>query len=300
MRKNDLHNMLILILAAAVLSGLSACAPIARPILPVAPSPLPPFSTASLPPISPDSLPPLTHTPTAIPSCTDSLIETAHLPTERLPEPMQFRVYLPPCYAENSDKRYPVLYLLHGQTFTEDQWQRLGAPETADRLIIAGEVSPFIIVMPYNKSWKQPTEDKFGEALVEELIPYVDANYRTQPDRAARTVGGLSRGGGWAIHLGLTRPDLFAAFGAHSPVVFWADSARINDWLAAIPPESMPRIYLDIGDNDRELEIALWLEELLDQENIPHEWHLYPGYHEESYWQAHVEEYLRWYAAGWR
>ncbi len=300
MRKNDLHNMLILILAAAVLSGLSACAPVARPILPVAPSPLPPFSTASLPPISPDPRRPLTPSPSADCLSLPGRIEADNLPSQYLPDTLKFILYLPPCYAEHVDQRYPMLYLLHGQAYANDQWLRLGAPATADRLIAAGDAPPFIIVMPYDPFWKQPGEYGFGQALTEELLPYVDAHYRTLPDRARRAVGGLSRGAGWAIHLGLTRPDLFAAFGAHSPVVFWADSGRIDDWLAAIPPESLPRIYLDIGDNDRELETALWLEELLDQENIPHEWHLYPGYHEEVYWKAHVEEYLRWYAAGWR
>ncbi len=300
MRKSALHNVLILIVAAAVLSGLSACVPVARPILPVAPSPLPPFSTAPLSPISPDPRLPLTPSPSADCLSLPGRIESDILPSQYLPDTLKLLVYLPPCYADHADRRYPVLYLLHGQAYANDQWVRLGAPAAADRLIAAGESPSFIIVMPYDPSWKQPDEYGFGQALTEDLLPYVDAHYRTLSDRERRAVGGLSRGAGWAIHLGLTRPDLFAAFGAHSPVVFWADRARIDDWLAAIPPESLPRIYLDIGDNDRELETALWLEELLNQENIPHEWHLYPGFHEEAYWQVHVEEYLRWYLAGWR
>jgi enterochelin esterase-like enzyme len=227
-------------------------------------------------------------------------VEADSLPSQSLAETLEFLIYLPPCYNEHGSQHYPVLYLLHGQTYTNDQWVRLGAPAIADRLIAAGDAPPFIIVMPYDPSWKQPTEYGFAEALTEELIPYVDAHYRTIPSRGQRAIGGLSRGAGWAIHLGLTRPDLFAAFGAHSPVVFWTDGPHLGEWLKAIPPDLLPRIYLDIGDNDHELQTALELEDILNQQNIPHEWHLYPGYHEEAYWHAHVEEYLRWYVTGWR
>lgn len=271
--------------------------PVARPILPVTPSPLPLTSPA---PLTAAPLSPLTPSPIADCFTIPGQIEADSVLSQHLPNPLKFLIYLPPCYVEYVAQRYPVLYLLHGQTYSDDQWVRIGAPATADRLIASGEMPPFIIVMPYDPSWKQPTEYGFAETLTEDLIPYVDAHYRTIPDRDQRAIGGLSRGAGWAIHFGLTRPDLFGAFGAHSPVVFWSDGPHIGDWLKAIPPESLPRIYLDIGDKDRELEAVLEFEDILNQQNIPHEWHLYAGFHEEAYWQAHVEEYMRWYAAGWR
>jgi len=170
---------------------------------------------------------------------------------------------------------------------------------TADRLIAAGDSPPFIIVMPHDASFKQPTEYGFADAFIGELLPYVDAHYRTLADRAHRAVGGLSRGAGWAIHFGLTRPDLFGVLGAHSPVVFWTDFAHLDDWLKAIPTDSLPRIALDIGEDDPKLETALELEVTLNRQNIPHAWHLFPGYHEESYWKTHVEEYMRWYTETW-
>ena len=63
----------------------------------------------------------------------------------------------------------------------------------------------------------------------------------------------------------------------------------------------MPRIYLDIADKDRPeiADSATWLEGLLTQSGIAHEWHMFIGEHEEKYWQAHVEEYLRWYSQDW-
>ena len=224
------------------------------------------------------------------------------LKTHLLRFPLEFRVYLPPCYAQHTEQRYPVLYLIHGQSYTDDQWDRLGADETADALIAAGEAPPFLIVMPRDRVWSQPTEDAFGQAVIEELLPWIDAHYRTMPAREYRAVGGLSRGASWAIHLGLSAWGSFGAIGAHSLPVFWTDLPHIRKWLDAIPPDSLPRIYLDAGDKERPqiLRSARWFEELLTEKKIPHEWHLYPGYHEETYWQVHLEEYLRWYTHAWQ
>ncbi len=259
------------------------------------PTPLPP--TASLTPTQT-----LTPSPTPL-ACwgNPGRLEHSSLSSDLLRLPMEYSVYLPPCYDEQLERRYPVLYLIHGQNYNNDQWDRLGADETADRLIASREVVPFLIVMARDRSWAQPTEDNFGRVLADELIPSIDLDYRTLPGREQRAVGGLSRGAGWAVHLGLSRWQLFGAIGAHSLPVFWTDTAHIRTWLDEIPPAALPRIYLDIGDKDRLsiMESAVWFENLLNEEGIPHEWHLYPGYHEEAYWEAHVEEYLRWYAAGW-
>lgn len=227
--------------------------------------------------------------------------ETGQITTPMLRQPLDFRVYLPPCYASDLDRRYPTLYLIHGQSSTDDQWERLGAGEKASELIATGEISPFLIVMPRDRVWTQPTEDNFGIVMVEELIPLIDAAYRTLPDRSYRAVGGLSRGAGWAVHLGLSQWQLFGAIGAHSLPVFWTDTYHIRSWLNEIPPEEMPRIYMDIGEKDRPeiMASAVWFEELLTSQNIPHEWYLYPGYHEEAYWEGNLERYLRWYAQEW-
>ena len=79
-----------------------------------------------------------------------------------------------------------VLYLLHGQAYTDDQWVRLGATTAADRLIANGDISPFLMVMPYERDWLPPNETKFGDVLVNELVPWIDQQYRTLPDRTSR------------------------------------------------------------------------------------------------------------------
>ena len=228
-------------------------------------------------------------------------IELGEVRTNLLPLPLSYRIYLPPCYDQMEAARYPVLYLIHGQNFNDDQWDRLGVDESADALIAADEMPPLLIVMPRDRSWSQPTEDKFGQVVAEQLLPHIDQNYRTKPQSAYRAIGGLSRGAGWALHLGFSRWEEFGAIGMHSLPVFWTDLPEIRTWLDAIPYQSMPRIYMDLGDKDRPQisKSAIWFEELLTEKNIPHEWHLYPGYHEEAYWQEHLEEYLRWYTQKW-
>jgi enterochelin esterase-like enzyme len=256
------------------------------------------WTSTATPPATPTSSP----TPTEMPCWEGSgRTEQESIPSELLPLPLEFTVHLPLCYDEQIDRHYPVLYLIHGQNYNQDQWERLGASETADRLVAAGQISPFILVLPRDRSWSQPTEDMFGTVLADKLVPWIDDHYRTLPDRQYRAVGGLSRGAGWAVHLGLSRWELFGRLGAHSLPVFWTDTNHIRSWLDQIPPDSMPEIFMDIGEKDRPqiLRSAEWFEQLLTERNIPHEWYLYPGYHEEAYWQSHIEQYIRWYARDW-
>jgi enterochelin esterase-like enzyme len=249
-------------------------------------------------PTIPDSSPAATPT-----SCwtVPGTFEMGQVDTDLLPLPLEYRVYLPPCYSEHPERAYPVLYLIHGQSSTDDQWQRLGAGSTADALIQAGEIAPLLIVMPRDRVWREPTEDYFGQALVDALVPWIDSHYRTLPAREYRAVGGLSRGGAWALHLGLTHAEMFGSVGIHSGFVFHSDVPFIRIWLADIPASQMPRFFMDLGENDRPeiTDSAIWFEGLLTELNIPHEWHLFPGYHEEAYWQGHLVQYLSWYAQGW-
>jgi enterochelin esterase-like enzyme len=226
-------------------------------------------------------------------------IEKGVVASELLYKPMSYNVYLPPCYNADQNQRYPVLYLLHGQGSTEEQWIRVGAVSAADRIITSGDVQPFIIVFPYDFSYKQPNEYKFEEVFTGLLIPQIDRIYRTKSDSSHRAIGGLSRGGAWALRMGTRNPDLFSAVGGHSPAIFYVDEKPLTRRLLEIPPDLMPRIWLDAGDKDSEFDVIGPFEKFLSANNIPHEWHEYIGWHDEKYWSAHVEEYLRWYALGW-
>lgn len=274
---------------------LCACAPLTEPTHTV--TSLPPAPSPSRPPtLIPSPLP--TGTITPLPCLRQpGRLEAGALDTTNPPQ--RFLVYLPPCYDQKTDQRYPVLYLLHGQTYTEDQWIRLGAVDVMDRLILSGESIPFIIVFPDDRYWNLPPGPGFGQRLVEDIVPYIDLTYRTLPDRDHRAIGGMSRGAGWALELGLKRWDLFGTIGLHSLAVLQGDTSEIRPWLAAIPPASRPRVFMDIGDNDQELEMAEAVEAQFTTYALDHEWHLYSGAHTELYWSAHIEEYMRWYAKGW-
>ncbi len=275
----------------SLLPGLLACSP-----------PEPPAATSTPPPPTPAPLPTATATASPIPSLTPMTclsrpgrIENGALETT---PPQEFLIYLPPCYDEKPDERYPTLYLLHGQTYTDEQWVRLGAAAAADNLVLSGQAAPFILVFPDDRYWNLPPGPGFGERLVSLLIPYIDRHYRTRADREHRALGGLSRGGGWAVHLLLTRYDLFGIIGLHSPAIFNEDTVMLARKLEAIPPEAWPRLWLDAGDQDKDLASIRAFEDLLSRLNLPHEWHLYNGDHSEAYWQRHLPAYLQWYVEG--
>lgn len=302
-----------LLLIVVLLAINTACAPVqaSEPtkILPTLTTPTILILTPSLTPTR--TLPP-TATSTPVPSPTSTAtatqltclqdagrIETTSLRSLQLKLPMEVNVYLPPCYDQLTNMRFPVLYLIHGMNNTESQWDYLGADEAADRLIQSGEAPPFLIIMPHDRLWKEPSETQFDEVFLDELIPWIDKTYRTQPIRQKRAVGGLSRGGAWAIHFGLGYWETFGIVGAHSAPIFWEDARELKTWLETIPIEQFPRIYLDIGEKDYLQRSNTWFEQELSENNIPHEYYLFPGYHEDAYWEAHVEDYLRWYTANW-
>ena len=209
------------------------------------------------------------------------------------------RIYTPPCYGEETDRKYPTLYLLHGATDTDQQWDDLGLNEWADILISGREIPPLIIIMPREITWIVLPKNPFGDHLVKAVIPWVDKHYQTLDDRDYRAVGGMSRGGNWAVRLGLLHWGLFGSIGAHSTPLFIGDLKRVPGWVEIIPPSQTPRLLLDIGQDDNNLAEAEALHAALLALDFPHEWRLYPGLHDEQYWKNHLEEYLKWYSAGW-
>ena len=237
-------------------------------------------------------------------SCAEAgVVRAIEVPTGYLDRGrMDARIYLPPCYDPQATPGYPLLVLIHGQGFTPQQWLDLGLPRRADALIRRGEAPPFIVLMPYDPPpAMRPPHSGFDEALLHDLLPWVTAHYAVRPERAYWAIGGISRGAAWAIHLGLRHWEQFGAIGGHSPPVFWSDGLQIPAWLDAIPAGQWPRIYLDIGDADRGeiLRSAQEFETLLTEKGVPHQWHLNVGRHEQAYWNAHLEAYLRWYTAPW-
>lgn len=223
------------------------------------------------------------------------------LPTNLIRLPLDYRIYLPPCYKQHIEQHYPLLVLVHGQSYSDDQWDRLGVDEVIDSLVMSGDLPPFIVLMPRDRYGGEPTENNFARVVVEELLPLVDSTYRTIPDRQYRAVGGLSRGAGWAVHIGMVYWQEFSRIGAHSPAIFYTDAQLMRSRFDNFPMDQIPEVFVDIGERDRPeiLDSAYWFADVLDEKRIPHEWYLFSGFHNEEYWSEHLEQYLRWYALDW-
>ncbi|WP_128548615.1 alpha/beta hydrolase-fold protein [Larkinella soli] len=137
-------------------------------------------------------------------------------------------VYTPPGYDRDPAKKYPVLYLQHGWGEDETAWSNQGrANLIMDNLIAEGKVNPFIIVMTYGMTnevkWGKIREFKiepFQTVLTDELIPYVDAHFRTLANRENRAMAGLSMGGMETRLITLNKPDLFGYYGLLSGGVY--------------------------------------------------------------------------------
>ena len=244
-------------------------------------------------------MPEPTHTPVPCVE-TRGRFEFHKFQTTVMTHPLEFRVYLPPCYDFDPERQYPTLYLLHGQSFNDDQWDRLGADETLDAMVGAGETDGFILVMPRESNYMiDQWTSKFGQAIGEELVPWIDEYYRTRPEREWRAIGGISRGAGWAMRIGLIHAQTFGAIGGHSLAPFRGDFNAAPFWFAEIPPDQKPRIWIDAGDRDFMHDPARVFANRLEDYDMPYEWHVYPGAHTETYWGEHIADYLNWYAASW-
>lgn len=140
-------------------------------------------------------------------------------------------VYTPPGYQNDRSKKYPVLYLQHGWGEDETAWSNQGhANLIMDNLIAGGKINPFIIVMTYGMTnevkWGKMKDfkiDAFQTVLVDELIPYVDANFRTISKQSSRAMAGLSMGGMETHTITLNKPEVFSYYallsgGIYTPV----------------------------------------------------------------------------------
>lgn len=142
-------------------------------------------------------------------------------------------VYTPPGYDKDS-KRYPVLYLQHGWGEDETAWSNQGhANLIMDNLIAEGKVKPFIIVMTYGMTnvariggLRDFKIEGFQTVLLDELIPYVDANFRTLADRNNRAMAGLSMGGMETHTITLNKPEVFAYYGLLSGGTYTPDQLK--------------------------------------------------------------------------
>jgi len=206
-------------------------------------------------------------------------------------------VYTPYGYDENKDKKYPVLYLMHGGMRDEDQWVDLGLlRQILDNRIEKGEAEPMIVVMPnYRTKFaaaehievpgyrfeRQNSLEFFGsnfiQSLKEDIIPYIDSHYRTLTDRANRAVGGFSMGSITASSSFLTLPEYFGS------LFVIPGSAQDNERTAAqyqkVKDMGYNLIYVSVGDDDTGYQNCVNMHNLLDRLEMPHVFSVTPGGH---------------------
>ena len=126
-------------------------------------------------------------------------------------------VYTPPGFSAKGKPKYPVLYLIHGGSDTDETWTKVGrANLIADNLIAQGKSKPMIIVMPYGNVRPKPMQD-FTKDVINDIIPYIEANYPVIKESNGRAIAGFSVGGGQTLNIGLTNTDKFAYICSYAP-----------------------------------------------------------------------------------
>jgi enterochelin esterase-like enzyme len=144
-------------------------------------------------------------------------INYCYYPSKTLGTTRTVLVYTPPGYAAASKKKYPVLYLIHGGSDTEETWTKVGrANLIADNLIAKGLAKPMLIVMPYANVRPKPMAD-FTADVINDIIPFIESNYRVGTTSGARAIAGFSVGGGQTLNIGLTNTDKFAYICSYAP-----------------------------------------------------------------------------------
>lgn len=237
-------------------------------------------------------------TPLAVQPCreTQGGLSVADFDSATLGRRIAYSLYLPPCYDADPQRVYPVLYLLHGVNADHTQWPDLNVAPEADALIAQRAIALLVIVMPDGDY--RASED-YAAFVLRDLMPHVEQTTRVSRERADRAIGGLSRGGYWALYLALLHPDLFSAVGGHSPVI----NPALTEALAlpaGAAERSTLRIYLDVGRNDPLAPSVASFAAAAQAHHLNSVFHLYDGANNRDYWCAHTAEYLVRYAADWR
>jgi enterochelin esterase-like enzyme len=213
-------------------------------------------------------------------------------------------VYLPPQYDREPSRRFPVLYLRHGNGDDEAAWTIEGrAGVILENLIAEGKAVPMIIVMPYGESnafggGKPEGIAALGKELLDDVIPLVDKNYRTLTGPDNRAIAGLSMGGGQAFTIGLRNLDRFAWVGEFSSGLVSDADFRIEKYMPALI-EDVPSVnkrlrllFLSCGSEDPRYPGQLDLMDTLIRYKIRHEWYSTPGAHEWKVWRHSLREFL--------
>jgi enterochelin esterase-like enzyme len=259
------------------------------------------------------------------------VVENLVMKSEILPYDVSYCVYFPPGY-EESTRRFPVVYLLHGYSDREWAWVQFGEiQEAVDQAVSSRKIPPMIIVMPdgkvsfYVNDYRR--KEKYEDMFIQELIPHIDAAYRTRPQQEYRGIAGLSMGGYGALTLSMRHMDLFSGCAAFSAAI-WTDESisdpqgydrffkeifgplkegnlpehfrKYNplDIVRITEPDVLTKVryYIDCGDDDFLIAGNCALHLLMTEKEIPHEFRVRDGGHSWIYWRTGIIDGLQFIA----
>lgn len=254
----------------------------------------------------------------ALPSLTDtSFYEVRDVPHGRVEQvaytnfadtAKRMHVYLPPGYERDAAARFPVLYLNHGGGDDDAKWSstdpKNGGHTQAilDNLIAAGSAKPMIVVMPNTRGIVSPTppapgeDDACTQEFLRDIIPLVDARYRTRPSREGRALAGLSMGGFVVMHTGLTHLETFSELyvfsSGHFPDMIQKFEERFADLLK--DPETNNRFrvpfYMAQGETDIALRNGQANMAVINRYGLRNFWVLSTGGHEWANWRRYLHQ----------
>ncbi len=214
-------------------------------------------------------------------------------------------VYTPPGYDNETKTRFPVLYLLHGSGDNDATWAVLGrAHVIVDNLLAQGKVKPMIVVMtdghafiPHLGGGATPNltsrnVEDFGRDLLEDVLPFIEAEYRAKKERTQRAIAGLSMGGGQSLTVGLNHVELFAWVGGFS--TFLRNPETIIAKTLADPKgtnEKLKLLWIACGKEDRLMEQAEQMSALLKGKDIHHQFLATEGNHSWPVWRRYLADF---------
>jgi len=219
-----------------------------------------------------------------------------------------FYVYTPPGYDPTAKTTYPVLYLLHGFSDDASGWTAVGhANVILDNLIAQGKAQPMIVVMPLGYGtmemirlgwgvWNHPEVrdrnfSKFREALLTEVMPKVESEYRVAKDRNSRAIAGLSMGGSESLLTGLNNLDAFAWIGAFSSGGIPDEFEKDFPGLDAKVNQQIKLLWIACGTEDHLITVNRKLREWLKSKGVQHTDIETPGQHTWMVWRRNLAEF---------
>ena len=209
----------------------------------------------------------------------------------------KYCLLLPPSYYENEQKKYPVLYLLHGLGSAYTDWVGAGNSQLGYDYCLFNDLMPeVIVVMPsggesYYVDGYEGKDLKYETFFFKEFIPEVESKYRIDRRYSCRMIAGCSMGGYGAAHYAFKYNDMFSYCYAMSGTLLGKGDGTTPSILEEVEkknPNSLPLMTMDIGLGDGFLEINEFVNRKLDLAGVPHEFIIRNGQHSWSYWKESI------------